>query len=180
MAILLFVILAYLAAVAQPTLVPLLRVGDAAPDLLALLAVVWALRTRSRYGFLGAGAIALAGDLISPGRIGLGAGWMLLVAFGLVWFQTRRRLCHPALQTAVVLVAVTLWAGALGLSCRAFGQVDTEIVVLLRGALATGVYTAGVALPVLMVLGWWNERNGPARLESPRPSGPFKPLGTET
>ncbi len=165
MAILLLVILVYLAAVAETALVPLLRVGHTTPDLMALLAVVLALRWRNRYGFLGSGAIALVGDLISPGRVGLGAAWMLLLAFGLGRFQRRARLRHPAGQTAAVLLSVACWAGALGLSCRLLGPVEAGIATILCRAVYTGAYTAAVGLPALMVLGWWDERTAPAPLE---------------
>lgn len=161
MAILLWVMLVYLAAVAETAIAPLLRVGDTAPDLLALLAVVLALRWGNRYAFLGSGAIALAGDLISPGRVGLGAAWMLLVGFALGRFHRRWPLRHAPLQSAALLLAVAIWASGLGLSCRLLGAVETAIPTIICRAVYTGAYTAAVALPVLMVLGWWDERREP-------------------
>ena len=60
-------------------------------DLLALLAVVWLLTASGTRAFLVAGAIALVGDLIAPGRLGLGFGWMLLVGYGVTQVRARFR-----------------------------------------------------------------------------------------
>jgi len=158
MAILLLLTLVYLAAVAETTLVPLLRVGGAAPELLALLAVIVALRTRSRYGFLVPGLIVLAGDLTAPGRIGLGTAWMLLVAFVLVRWRAGSRLRRFPAQLAVVPVAVGTWAVGLSMTCRLLGEIEGGMRAILSNALGGAIYTAAVALPVLMVLGWWDDR----------------------
>ncbi len=164
-----FVILAlvvYLTAVMETSLVDVMRVGHVTPDLLALVAVVWLLTAAGPRAFLVAGAVALAGDLIAPGHIGVGMAWMLLVGYGV----TRLRACFQgatngrgfmwqqlAWQVPAVAVAVTIWAAAVGLSGRLLGDVSLPWSTILARTAGVGIYTAGVAVAVLMVVGWIRE-----------------------
>ena len=79
MHLLILIPIVYIAAVAETSLVDVMRIGDVAPDLLALVALVWLVTVAGPRAFLVAGAVALLGDLIAPGRVGVGTAWMLLV-----------------------------------------------------------------------------------------------------
>ena len=147
----------YLTAVAQTTLVDVLEIGSVVPDMLALTAVVWMLLVPSPRAFLVAGLVVLIGDAIAPGRIGLGAAWMLLVGYGVVRWPSRQMTEHLAGQVALVWAAVSLWALGTAASGCLLGQVDVPWLTALARALGVGVYTAAVALPVLMVVGWIRE-----------------------
>lgn len=155
--ILLLVPVVYVAAVADTTLAERIQVGRVAPDLLALTAVVWLLLAAGPSAFLVAGAIGLVADLVSSGRIGLGTACFLLAGYALV--RLRQRLALEALpaQLAVVFAAVALLSAGVGVGRWLLGETVVGPVTLLLGALGVGLYTAGVALPLLMVLGWIRE-----------------------
>ena len=153
----LLVIVVYLVAVIQTSLVDVLRIGQVAPDLLALTAVVWVLLARGRSAFLVAGAIALVGDLIAPGHLGVGAGWMLAVGYGLWRLQAVVKLTNLGTQLLVIWAAVTVWAVGVGLSGWLLGDVSLSLPTVTARAAGVGLYTAAVALPVLMVVGWLRE-----------------------
>ncbi len=154
MRILLLLPIVYFAAVVETSLVDVMRIGQVAPDLLALTAMVWLLAATGPRAFLAAGAIALAGDLIAPGRLGVGMGWMLLLGYGLTRLRARVKLDHLLVQVPAVLVTVTLWAVAVGLTGRLLGDVSVPWSMLLSHAAGVGLYTAALSLPVLMVAGW--------------------------
>lgn len=162
----LLALIAYLAAVIQTSLADSMRVGHLVPDLLALVAVVWLLVAAGPRAFLAAAGIALLGDLVSPGRPGIGFGWMLLIGYWLTRLRARFEItpggrgltCYGlAWQAPTVWAAVTVWAAAVGLTGRLLGDVSLPWPTILTRALGVGVYTAGIALPVLMVVGWIRE-----------------------
>jgi len=156
----------YLAAVAETSLVDVIRVGDATPALIALTAIVWLLTASGPRAFVAAGLIALAGDLIAPGRPGVGMAWMLLVGYGVTRLRARFRnaagdggsmFSQIVWQVPAVAVVVTVWAAAVGFSGRLLGDVSLPWRTIPIRAAGVGIYTAGVALPVLMVVGWIRE-----------------------
>ena len=146
-----------MAAVLDTSLADIIRVGRVAPDLLAMLAIVWLLVVPGPRSFLAAGAIGLAGDLVSPGRVGLAAGCFLLVGYAVARLRARFALEHLVSQVAVVWAAVTALAIAMALGRWLLGEVAAAPSVLFLRSLGVGVYTAGVSLPVLMVIGWMRE-----------------------
>jgi hypothetical protein len=156
----------YLAAVAETSLVDVIRVGEVTPDLPALVAVVWLLTAGGPRAFLVAGAVALVGDAIAPGRLGVGMAWMLLIGYGVVRLRGRFRAATDGRgftgaqllwQVPMVAAAVTVWAAVVGLTARLLGDVPLPWSTILARAAGVGIYTAGVALPVLMVVGWIRE-----------------------
>lgn len=146
--------LVYLAAVMETSLVDRMRIGNITPDLLALVAVIWLLTSTGSRAFLVAGAVMMVGDLISPGRVGIGMAWMLLVGYGLNRLRLRIALNHLVLQVPAVFVSVTAWAAGVGVSERLLGDASLPMAEVVARAFGVGFYTAGVALPVLMIVGW--------------------------
>ncbi|MBN2475466.1 MAG: hypothetical protein JXB62_12720 [Pirellulales bacterium] len=144
----------YLAAVAETSLIDVLRIGEVTPDLLALVAVVWLLTSGSPRAFLGAGAVALVGDLIAPGHLGVGMGWMLLAGYGVGRLRARFRLEHLGWQVLITFATVAAWAAAVGATGRLIGDLSLAWSAVVPRALGVGLYTAAVALPVWMVVGW--------------------------
>ena len=147
----------YVAAVADTSLADRMQVGRVTPDLLALTAVVWVLVAGTPRGFLVAGAIGLLGDLIAPGRIGLGMICFLLAGYVITWLRQRRALEHLVGQVAAVFGAVSLLAAGMAAGRWLLGELPVELPTLLFRSLGVGVYTAGVSLPLLMVIGWIRE-----------------------
>jgi rod shape-determining protein MreD len=157
MRLLLLVPILYVTAVAETSLVDLLRVGAVEPDLLALLAVVWLLLAPGPWTFLAAGAMGLVQDLLAPGRVGVGLASFLLVGYAVSRLRTQVRLEPLGLQLITVLVAVSTLAVVQALGHWLLSPAAAPLATLLPRAIGVGVYTAGVSLPVLMVAGWIRE-----------------------
>jgi rod shape-determining protein MreD len=147
----------YAAAVLETSLTDAIRVGYVTPDLLALVAVIWILVTTGRRTFLVAGAIGLAADLISPGRLGAGMASFLLVGYGLTRLRTKLELEHLLWQVPLVGVSTTVLAAGQAMGSWLLGETAVPLTTLLVRALGVGVYTTGVAVPLLMVIGWVRE-----------------------
>lgn len=157
MRVLMLIPLIYLAAVLETSLADVIRVGQVGPDLLALVAMAWLLTATGQRSFLAAGAVGLASDLASPGRTGLAAACFLLVGYGVQRLRARLAIKHAAGQVAVVWAAVTLISTALALGRWLLGEAVAPPRVLLVRSLGVGVYTAGVSLPLWMVMAWLRE-----------------------
>lgn len=157
MRLVLFLPLVYVAAVLETSLADAIRVGPLAPDLLALVAVVGILVTPGHWAFLLAGAIGLAADLVSPGRLGVGMASFLLVGYVLTKLRGKFEMDHLVWQVPAVWLATSL--AALGPAAAGWLLDETAVPLptLLVRAAGVGVYTTGVGLPVLMVLGWIRE-----------------------
>jgi len=149
--------LAWLAAVAETSLVDAMRIGQVTPDLLAMVAIVWLLAVPGRWAFLAAGAVTLVGDLIAPGRPGIGAAWMLLIGYGLTRLKTWLAAEHLAVEVPAVFAAASLWTLGVSATCRVLGDVPLPWSALPMRAAGVGLYTAAVSLPILMVLDWIRE-----------------------
>ncbi len=147
----------YLTAVLQTSLADVLSVGHVMPDLLALLAVIWVLVTPGRRAFLVAGIIGLVADLISPGRPGLATASFLLVGHGLTGLRAKLGLDRVAWQLPAVWLSTTVLGLSLAVGTWVLGQTSAPLITVLVRALGVGAYTAGVSLPLLMIIGWIRE-----------------------
>jgi cell shape-determining protein MreD len=147
----------YLAAVIETALGDVICIGHVGPDLLGLAAVTWMLLSGSPRAPLTAGAIGLLGDLIGPGQPGLGMALFLLVGYGAARLHAGLSLDHFVWQVGAVWVAATLTAVALGFGRWLMGETSVPLATLLARGLGVGLYTAGVALPVLLVIAWLRE-----------------------
>jgi len=147
----------YAVAVVQTSLADAIRVGHVTPDLMALLAVVWVLVDPGRRAFLAAGAIGLAADLISPGPLGVGMASFLLAGYGVARLRTRRDLEHVVAQVLCVGAATSVLATGQAIGSWLPGHTAVPLGTLLVRALGVGLYTAGVSVPLLLVIGWIRE-----------------------
>lgn len=149
--------LLYAAAIVETSLADVIRVGHVTPDLLALVAIIWLLLVPGPRAFLAAGAIGLASDLIAPGRVGLAAACFLLVGYAVTRTRAKSRAEHLVWQVVMVWVAVTALAVALATGKWLLGEAPVALSILLPRALGVGMYTAGLSLPLLMVIRWIRE-----------------------
>jgi len=154
---LLLLVAAYAAAVIDTSLGDLMRIGCIAPDLLTLTAIVWLLTTEGRTALVGAGIVALFGDLIAPGKPGLGAACMLLVGYAVMRARIALPSNHLAVQLISVLIATTAWALATAVLGRLVGQITLAWADIPGRCFGVALYTTGISVPVLMIAGWIRE-----------------------
>ncbi|NLX97508.1 MAG: rod shape-determining protein MreD [Rhodopirellula sp.] len=160
----------YLAAILETSLADTMSIGHVSPVWLAMIAVVWVIEFPSPRAFLVAGAIGLIGDLIGPGRPGLAVAVFLLIGYGVARLRARWAADAIVWRVGVVWVAVTMMAIALASGRRFLGETAVPMATLLGRSLGVGVYTAAMALPVLLVLKWLRE---PFAADEP-PSHPIR------
>jgi rod shape-determining protein MreD len=166
MSYLLLLAAVYLAAVLQTSLAPAFEVRHVAPDLFALVAIVWQLHTARPRGFIAAAFVGLAHDLTSAGPFGIGLGLFALVGFLVGWLREKVDTSHLLAQLIVIWLAATAIAAGEVAICRLLGETSLTWTTLAVRATSVGVYTTGVALPPLMVIGWFREgRTIGARVE---------------
>lgn len=165
MSVLVLASVVYLAAVVQTALADAMEVRQVTPDLLALAAVAWLLVAGGPRGFLAAGAVGLAGDLIAPGPLGLGAVGYLAAGYAVTRLRPRIAADWLPVQVAVVWAAATFVSAGAALGPRLLGETSLPAATLAVRSLGVGLYTAGVGLPVLMVLSWF--RSPPAARQRP-------------
>ena len=144
-----------LAAVLQVTVVRFVALGEARPDLLALVAVSWSLVAGAMPGVTWAFAAGMAADLLGSAAFGAATVSLLPIAFG---FGLRDRTAGDP-----TLVASALLVGAAALTHQLAHAVVLVLVgaslpslgALVGGSVASGVYTGALAVltyPLLRLL----------------------------
>jgi rod shape-determining protein MreD len=149
--------LVYLAAVFQTSLAPLADVRGATPNLLLLIAVGWLLTQPARQRLGAAALVGLASDLTSGGRLGLGVAAYALLAEAVLAVQRKLDLRPLPLRLLLTWLAATAVTLVEALVARLLDAAALPWPTLLGRCTLVGIYTAGVALPVWMVLGWIEE-----------------------
>jgi len=147
----------YVAAVLETSLGGALGVGQVGPDLMALVAIVWLLADSEPRAFVAAGAIGLVGDLIAPGRVGIGMACFLLVGYAVGRLRTRPWADHFVGRATIVLAAVSLISLGIGCAGCLLGEPSPGLWKIVIRSAGVGAYTAGVSIPLLMILGWISE-----------------------
>jgi rod shape-determining protein MreD len=165
MSLLLLLISTYCAAVLETSLAGVLEVRGVVPDLFALVAMIWMLTGRGSRRFLGAAAVGLAYDLTSGGPLGIGIALFALVGFAIGFVRGKIDANHLLLRLVTLGLAATAIAASEAVIWRLFAETTLSWSTLAMRAAIVGLYTTGVGLPVLMVLGWTrNPRQAEARL----------------
>lgn len=163
---LLLLIAVYCAAVLQTSLAPAIEARHVVPDLFALVGIVWQLSTVRPRGFVAASLVGLACDLTSGGPLGMGMGLFALVGFLVGWLREKVDANHLLARLVVVWLATTAIAVGEVAIRRLLGETTLPWTTLAVRAASVGVYTTCVALPPLMVMGWFREgRTARARVE---------------
>ena len=157
MRFLILLLIVYAAAVVQTSLSAVWQVGHVAPDLLALVAVVWLLRAAGPESFLVAGGVGLAADLIGPGSLGVSLASFLLVGYAVARLRRKSAPQRLPWQVMAVCAAVTVLAACRAMGHWLLGEVSLSPPAILSRAAGVGLYTAGVSLPLWMIIGWIRE-----------------------
>lgn len=147
----------YTAAVLDTALAPAWSIGAVRPDLLALTAIAAAFLGRKSSACVLACAIGLFADLSSTGRIGAGMACFAIVGF-VVMRQRPRLNVLPVWAKAIALApAVAAVALGIGLTRKLLGEIDLGLLTIALRCLGVGIYTAAIALPLLMLHHWARE-----------------------
>ena len=140
----------YLALVFQTTLCPLIRISGAAPDLLALVALVIVLISSSPYAFLWAGWIGLLHDLASTVRIGVAMFWFAVAGYLMV--RIRDHVFTESLLTRWIACVLGSFVAVAGLVAtrRLFGDTNAAWGTILAHTIRVAQC---VAVPFFALLG---------------------------
>jgi rod shape-determining protein MreD len=145
---------AYLSVVLETALAPAWTIGSAAPDLLALTALIWTAVGGRPRAYLGAAALGLLADLNATGRLGVSMASFALVAYCLASAQPQLARLPVWLKAAALAPAIAAQALAIGLIRKILGEIDMGLATMALRCLAVGAYTAAISLPPLMVSEW--------------------------
>jgi rod shape-determining protein MreD len=162
--------LIYIASVLQIGLAPRWQIAGAGPDLLALIAVIWAIRSRGWHALVIAALLGLAGDLNSTTPLGIGIAVYAVTASAVIWWRRQIKLDGLAGQVAVVWASVTAITLLEFIASRCFGQSLPALHIAIERTAVIGVYTTMIAIPILLVMSWRCERQDPMMpLAAPQP-----------
>ncbi len=148
----------YLAAVLQTWLSGRWEVSGAAPDLFVLIAIVWLTISSRGNALLVVALIGLAGDLSAPTPLGIGVALFAIVGYSISWLRQRLVLDHFAARVVCVWFAATTITLLEGWLRRFAGIAILPIPTLFERGMLVGLYTAAIAFPVFMVIGWRSNR----------------------
>lgn len=144
----------YLAAALQALLSPQWLIAGVGPDLLALSAFTWLAVSTNRFAFISVAFIGLAADLGSPAPLGVGMATFAVVSYLLIRLRSRIHLDHLPGHIAIVCLGVAITCFIQSISLRLLAQTTMPWLMLLPRSLLVGFYTAAIATPLLMIIGW--------------------------
>lgn len=153
----------YLSALAESWLAPQWEVRGVVPSLLALVAFQWLASARSPYAFVAAALIGLASDFDSPAPLGVGMGAFAVVGYAIVFLRRNLHLEGVLARLAIVGLGTLIVTSLQGIALRMTGTVDRSLLAVIEHSALVGLYTTGLAIPVVMI-GRWTK---PKREQSP-------------
>jgi len=157
----LLVALIYAGAVAETALTDAMAIGPIVPMVLPLLAVVWVLVVEERHAIWAAVAAGLVSDLAGSGRVGPGAFWLLLAAWGVTRLHSAWPTEHWFWKTFLTVAALTAWGVFSGLTRWFLGEIPLGVGVVLQRAVLAGAYTGVLSFPLWLLTGWLREPETP-------------------
>jgi rod shape-determining protein MreD len=149
--------LVYVAAVLETWLAPRWEVSGAGPDLMVLVAFTWIACSTGCSAILVAAMVGLASDLGSSTPLGLGMAVFALVGYCAVWLRRRLMLDHFPARLGMIWFAATATTLLQGFVLRLIGQSTLPMRPLIERGALVGLYTAALAIPIFMIIGWHTE-----------------------
>jgi rod shape-determining protein MreD len=150
--------LIYVAAVLQSALGPRWEIAGAAPNLLIVVALVWLTVSLNRHALAIVAAIGLVSDLNSPGPMGMDMALFAMAGYTALWLRQRLMIDHFPGRLSVIWLAATFITLLEGIVLRFMAASPLALRLVFERSLLVGLYTMAVAIPVLMVIGWKNDR----------------------
>jgi len=152
---LLYLPLLYLAAVVDTALLDRAGWGGLTPSALALLAAAGVIVGGPR-GIAAAALAGLCGDLLMPGRLGVGLAAWIVVGTALDLLRRRLPLDVLPVRAAAIGVVIVAWAVLVIIARGMLGEPLAPWSTALLRALGMAAATALVGVPVA----WWLGRRG--------------------
>jgi rod shape-determining protein MreD len=168
MSALFLVPLIYLSTILQIGLAPYWQIAGTGPDLLALLAILWVVKTTGWHSLAVAALIGFGSDLNSTAPLGLGMALYAAIAYGLVWWRRQVKLDRLSAQVAVVWAGVTVITLLELIADSGLGRSISSLRLALERTAVVGLYTTMIAVPVLLVMSWRRDKREPV-LSAPAP-----------
>jgi len=153
--------LIYLASILQVGLAPRSQIAGAGPHLLAVLVVIWGMKSTGWRAIMIASLIGLVDDLNSIAPLGVGVSIYALVAYGIVWWRRQIKLEHLSVQIVVVWISITAITLAESIAGLCLSQSVPSLPISLERTAVVGLYTTMVAVPILLVMSWYFEKHEP-------------------
>jgi rod shape-determining protein MreD len=144
----------YLAAVLDTSLGSALDIGPAAPNMLAVIAIVWSLAIAPARGYLATGAVGFASDVISPGHLGADMACYAIVGYIVSRLRARLGGRRPLVSALWAFPAAAIMVLGPAMVRRALGEFDIHWITLVARGLLSGAYTAVLTLPVVCAAVW--------------------------
>jgi hypothetical protein len=138
-----FLAWAWLAAVFDSGIAPLLSIGEVAPNACMLAALLCVVLNAAPYSFLGSGIFGIAADLAGTSRLGPALACFTLVGYGITRLPIHGR---PVRQAAALVAGSTLLAWTMGLLQYAFHFSAAASSIVLKHSTGVGFYTAACAI----------------------------------
>jgi rod shape-determining protein MreD len=154
--------LIYLASILQIGLAPHWQIAGAGPDLLAVVTIIWAIKSNGWHALAVAALVGMASDLNSTVPLGIGVAIHAVTAYGVVWWRRQVKLDRWQAQIAVVWTGVSAITLSELIAGRCLGGSVCSAHVALACTAVVGLYTTTIAAPILLVMSWWRERHEPA------------------
>lgn len=168
MSSLLLIPMIYLAAVLETWLAPRWQVRGITPDLVALAALAWLSRSKSRYGFLMVALAGFAADFSSSAPLGLGMATFAVVGYAIIFLRQNLHLENILAQLLLVGLGATAICLLQSVVLRLVDRIAMPWQTLAERAALVGLYTTAVAIPLLIVLRWFGaNRPSPAIVDQP-------------
>jgi rod shape-determining protein MreD len=163
MATIFLIPIVYLAALLESWLAPQWEIRGVVPSLLALVAFQWLASARSQYAFLVVALIGLVSDLDSSAPLGVGMGAFAVVGYAIVFLRRNLHLEGMLAQLIIVGSGTMTTCAVQGIALRLTGQVERSLLAVIEHSALVGLYTTGLAIPVMMIACWIK----PKREQSP-------------
>jgi rod shape-determining protein MreD len=153
-----FILSVYIAAVLESRLTDVWSVAGVTPDLMALVTLVWLTSSTHRSAVLVSALVGLACDLGQSTLVGPGAASFAITGFCIRKLQQRFQLEQRPTRVWIIALSVISIELMRSLAARFAGESVLPLLTLMNCSVLTGVYTAGTAVPILMMLSWQAER----------------------
>lgn len=156
-----------IAAILQSTVIAEIRIGDAGPDVILMLVVVWTLLAGFEDAVLWALTGGILADILSGTPTGATALALVIVSFAVSTFPGQVSKNNWFLPPLVIVGATLLYHGTLMIVLRLTGTDVAFFYAITQISLPSAVYNLVLVLPLFRVVGGFFDASRPRRIGEP-------------